>query len=237
MTKKKILGILSLGLLIFAFMLGPTTPGGYCLGDNILRFFGFKAWSLESAQHRTNGFHYTFLFTVGFAILGYAGTKHYLKEAYPRLVKRLSSIVLVLLLTSSQLFMWGYGLALSFSQGINAVEYLPAKSNCQYEFNPATGLTTCSYQITLKNYANNEVKFNLKVQKPSRDDDIMSDVADQNLEGHKIIKEFTLLPKEQNVFRFVIEDRTPYLLFGSGSISRPNITIYNQESSREFMGR
>mgnify|MGYP000875685891 CR=1 FL=1 len=68
-------------------------------------------------------------------------------------------------------------------------------------------------------------------------DDIMSDVADQNLEVHKIIKEFTLLPKEQNVFRFVIEDRTPYLLFGSGSISRPNITIYNQESSREFMGR
>lgn len=231
MTKKKILGVLSLALLIFAFMFGATTSSQYSLGDSILRFLGLKAWSKESIEHSARGFHYTFFYTVGFAILGYMGAKHFLKEIYPKLINRLPTIVLVLFFTGNLLFSWGYSLVLSFSTGVNAVDYFPAQSNCKYKLNPENNLALFSYSIKLKNYSNDEVKFNMRVQNPSFDDYIMVDVPDQGSKGNPTLKDFTLLPKEERIVTFSFNDESQYQ---SGNMNRPNIAIFNQESIREF---
>lgn len=237
---KKTLGIFSIALLIFAFIFSSTTPSEYCPGDNILRFLGLKAWSLESVQHSHNGFHYTVLITIGFAILGYTGAKHFLKEIYPKVVDKLTAIVLILFLFANQLLFLGYGQVLSFSKGINAIDYIPASSNCIFKSNSAPDLISFHYIINLKNYGNDEVKFSMRVQKPSlgydnRSDvpDVMTDITDNDDQGNSI-KEFILLPKEQKVFPFTITDKNPQHLNTNGNMRSPNITIFTKENSREF---
>lgn len=232
---KRFLGILSIALLIFAFMFGVTTPSGYCLGDSIIRALGFKAWSMESAEHITNGFHYTFLFSLAFAILGYAGAKYNLKEIFPKLAKKLPLIVIILFFTSTLLFTWGYGLVLSFSKGVNAVDYVPAQSNCNFASDQFTDLVSYSYQITLKNHSNNAVKFNMQVQNPLNNSSVtMWDVSAINAQGKQTLKEFTLQPREQKTNRFVMEVQDPKRSSINGSMNRPNIIISNKESSRHF---
>ncbi|MEN6325234.1 MAG: hypothetical protein ABFD18_03360 [Syntrophomonas sp.] len=233
MTGKRVLGFLSLGLLIFAFMFSVTTPSEYCMGDNILRALGLKAWSKESIELRTNGFHYTFLFSLAFAVLGYAGSTRFLKELYPKLVNSLSLVVLILFFTSTPLFTWGYGVALSFSQGINAVDYLPAPSNCYYTSNKSDKLIPYSYQITLKNYSHDAVKFNMQVQKPGHWDTMM-DVTKTNEQGKRTLKEFVLEADEQRQFSFIIEGSNPEKHAITGSINSPNITLFDQSNSKQF---
>lgn len=209
-------------------MFGATTSSEYSLGDSILRFWGLKAWSQE---YSARGFHYTILYTVGFAILGYIGAKHFLQEIYPKLIKRLPTIALVLFFTANILLSWIYGLVLSFSTGVKAVEYFPAQSNCTYRLNPESNLTSFSYNIKLKNYSDNEVNFNMKIQNPYFDF-IMVTVQDQDSQGNTIFKEFTLLPNDEKIITFSFEDDSnPY---PAGNITRPNITIFNKESSKEF---
>ena len=233
MIGKRVLGILSLGLLIFAFMSSVTTPSEYCLGDNILRGLGLKAWSMESIELRKNGFHYTVLFSLTLAVLGYAGSTRFLKEFYPKLVNNLASIVLILFFTAAPLFNWGYGVALSLSQGINAVDYLPAPSSCNYTSNKSDELIPYSYQITLKNYSHDAVKFNMQVQKPGQWDTMM-DVTETNKQGKRTLKEFVLEAGEQRQFSFSIEDRNPEKHAITGSINSPNITLLEQSNSKQF---
>ncbi|MEN6351337.1 MAG: hypothetical protein ABFD08_18345 [Syntrophomonas sp.] len=234
MPMKRVLGILSLALLIFAFMFSVTTQSGYCLGDNVLRSLGIKAWSLESAEHSTNGFHYTFLFSLAFAIMGYAGSKHFLKELYPRLVDKLFSIIVILFFISAPLFNWGYGIVLSFSQGVDAVDYLPRYSTCNYTINNSFDLLSCSYQITLKNYSREAVKFNMQVQKPG-DYDAMLDVTGINAQGGKALKEFVLGAGEQRKFSFTVEDQNPESHAISGNMNQPNIAIFDHSNRRQFI--
>lgn len=223
-----------MALLVFAFMFGVSTQSEYCMGDSFLRALGLKAWSMESAEHSTNGFHYTLLYSLAFAILGYVGAKHYLQDIFPKLVNKLQLIVIILIFTSTQLFTWGYGVVLSFSEGVNAVDYITAQSNCIYTSDSPDDLLSYQYQIILKNYSNQTVKFNMQVQKPSTDAVTMWNVTAANLQGQETLKEFTLYPREQKQFRFVMDNRDDEHSFTSGSMSRPNITIFNQESSRQF---
>ncbi|PKM76923.1 MAG: hypothetical protein CVU90_10120 [Firmicutes bacterium HGW-Firmicutes-15] len=231
MTRKKILGVLSIALLLFAFMFGSTTQSEYSLGDIILRFLGLKAWSLESVGLSRQGYHYTVLYAIGFVILGYVGAKHFLKEVYPKIIELLPTFTLMLFFTSNLLFSWGYGLVLSFSTGVNAVDYFPAQSNCTFKLNPESKLTSFSCNIMLKNYSYDEVKFNLRIQNPYFDF-IMVSLPDQDSQDNPTLKEFTLLPKEEKIVTFSIEDDSnPYT---AGSITRPNITIFNKESRKDF---
>lgn len=232
MNRKRFLGILSLALLVFAFMFSIMTQSGYCIGDNILRGFGFKAWSKESVEHYTNGFHYTVLFSLVFAILGYAGAQRFLKELYPKLINSLPLIVIILFFSSAQIFTLGYGVFLSFSKGVNAVDYLPSQSNCNYMLNEESGHISYSYKIVLKNYGNDNTNFNMRVQKPSTGDYTMIDVTQINTEGKQIIKEFSLQGGEQKQFDFLLENQDTEHI--TGSMHRPNITIFNKEASREF---
>lgn len=235
MEWKKLLGFLSLLLLVFAFVVGVQTESGYCLGDNILRSIGLKAWSLESAQQLAHGFHYTFFLFLGLAILGYLGTKRFLSD-YPHIVKRLPAIVIVLFFLATPLFKWGYGMALSFSNGVNAVDYLPAQSNCNFARNPETGLIAYNYDIKLRNYSTETVTFNMQVQLPLRDGSVMAGVTETDVSGKEVLKEFILQPREKRDYTFVLENKNDRYrsVAGSGSMHRPNITIFDKDSSREF---
>ena len=233
-VNRKILGILSIGLLIFAFMFSSMTQSGYCMGDNIIRALGFKAWSMESAERSVNGFHYTVLFSLTFAILGYAAAKHYLKDIYPKLVKNVPLMVIILFITSTQLFTWGYQAVLSLSEGVNAVDYIPAQSNCNYFSDSPNDLISYSYQITLRNYSNDKVKFSMQVQKPSHDSLTMWDVTASNTEGQQTLTAFTLQPREKKEVRFVMEGRNSKYSGLSGNMHRPNIIIFDKESRRQF---
>ena len=235
-VNRKILGILSIGLLIFAFMFCSTTQSGYCMGDNIIRALGFKAWSMESAELSMNGFHYTVLFSLTFAILGYAAAKHYLEDIYPKLVKNLPLIVIILFITSPQLFTGGYQAVLSLSEGVNAVDYIPAQSNCNYFSDSPNDLISYSYQITLKNYSNDKVQFNMQVQKPSHDSLTMWDVSASNT-GKQTLTAFTLQPREKKEIRFVMEGRNSKYSSLSGNMHRPNVIIFDKDSRREFKVR
>lgn len=230
---KRLIGIMSIGLLIFAFLFSAMTPSGFCLGDNIIRALGFKAWSKESAEHTVNGFHYTVLYSLTFGIVGYLAARHYLKNIYPKLVKNLPLLVIILFITANQLFTWGYHAVLSFSEGINAVDYIPAQSNCNYVSDPTNELISYSYQITLRNYSNDIVKFNMQVQKPSHDSLTMWYVT-ASTEGKQTLAEFTLQPREQKGIRFVMEDQNPQKANLSGSMHRLNIVIFDKESRRQF---
>lgn len=239
MPVRLILGIMSLALLIFAFMSGVMTPSGYCIGDNILRLLGFKAWSKETAVHSFSGFHNTIFLSIALAIPGYLGTRHYLKNIYPRLVEKLPVIVIILFFTSSLIFNWGYGIFLSFCEGVNGVDYLPAQSYCNYILDPANNEVSYSYQITLKNYTNQTVEFKMQVQKPSvgklpYDTVIMSDVTTVEPQGQHTIKEFILPPKVKEEFQFTIKDQNDNNTYGNGSMQRPNIKIWHENSIREF---
>ncbi len=236
MDIKKNLGILSLALLIFAFMFGVMTPSGFCIGDSVLRSIGLKAWSNESAERAVIGFHNTFLFSLAFAILGYTGAKHNLKNIYPKLVEKLPLIAVILFLSSSLLFNWGYSVVLSFSKGVNAVDYLPEQSSCNYTIGPANNEILYSYQITLRNYSKSMVKFNMQVQKPSNDWINMSDVMTTDVQGQQPLREFILEPEETKEFQFKMKNQdTENSSSFFGSLHRPNIVIFDEKSSREFI--
>lgn len=224
-----------MALLIFGFMFGVMTESGYCLGDHIIRSLGFKAWSMESAIHRQNGFHYTFLFSLAFIILGYAGTKHNLKNIYPRFVKLLPVIVILLFFNATLLFNWGYGLFLSFSDGVYAVDYVPSKSNCNFTSDQFDDVITYNYDISLKNHANKKVTFNMQVQKPLFETAAMWDVRSANSKSGPALKQFTLAPREEREFRFVMEEKDPGHSSYNGSMHRPNLIIYNTDGSRQFL--
>lgn len=232
MSRKKILGILSLVLLVFAFMSGVEAQSGYSMGDNILRFVGIKAWSKETAEHIPQGFHNTFLLSLGLFALGYTGAKHYLKEIYPKLVDRLPAIAFFLFLTASPLFNWGYGIVLSSNKGINSVIYMPRQSS--YHYQNASSLSnseiTNQYHIMLRNYSNDVVKFNMQVQKPTGSSFAMEDVTETDSQGQQTLKEFTLQPGEIKNFEFTLETRDTNI----GGGNSPNITIYDGQSSRQF---
>lgn len=234
MTIKRILGIFCLTLLVFAFIFSAMTHSGYCLGDSILRSIGFKAWSKESTELTVNGFHNTLLFSFALAVLGYIGVKHYLKSIYPRLVNSLPFIVIILCFTSNLLFSWGYGIVLSFSKGVNAVDYFPAQSNCNYTLDPANSEISYSYQIALKNYSDDTVKFNMQVQKPSYNNSInMSYVITLDAQRRHTLKEFILEPKEEEMFQFTIKN-PDNKLNSINSIQRPKIIIFDGKNSKEF---
>ncbi len=222
-------------LLVFAFMFGVVTQSGYCIGDNILRTFGFKAWSKESVDHWVNGFHYTVIFSLVFAILGYAGVKKYLKNIYPKLVNNLPLIVIILFFTSNLLFNWGYGIVMSFAKGVNAVDYFPTQSNCNYTVDPANSEISYFYTITLNNYSKDTVKFNMQVQRPLYNNNyIMVNVIALDAKGRQTFKEFILEPKEKEVFQFTIKKPDNKLHSANGSIQKPKIIIFDGKNSKEF---
>lgn len=234
MTKQKILGILSLALLIFAFIFSTSTTSGYSLGDSIIRYLGLKAWSQESIQHYNNGFHYTFIVGLGLLIVGYVGAKHYLKKIYPVLVSNLPVIVIVLLFTSSSLVNWGHGMVLSFSKGIDAISYIASASDCVYESRPEQEFIEYRYHITLKNYGNDHVKFSLRVQKPPNNQLTMIDVPDKDALGNRTVKKFYLRPQEQTSFTFTVTEPNQQHLWTNGTLNRPSIIVLTGDKSREF---
>lgn len=57
--------ILSLALLVFALAFAFTFKGGYCLGDEILRFLHLRPWS-----DGVYGTHYAIFYAAGIAAVG-----------------------------------------------------------------------------------------------------------------------------------------------------------------------
>jgi hypothetical protein len=55
-----------------------------------------------------------------------------------------------------------------------------------------------------------------------------------NAQGKEILKEFILGPREQKQYGFVLKKRDAGYSSVAGSMSRPNIRIFNNDGSREF---
>lgn len=88
-------------------------------------------------------------------------------------------------------------------------------------------MITYSYQITLKNYSDNDVKFNMQVQKTSIDDSLaISDVSTINAQGNQTLRVFTLYPREKKQLIFEMYNRDDEHSAINGSMYRPNITPY-----------
>jgi hypothetical protein len=145
--------------------------------------------------------------------------------------------VIILFLTATPIFTWGYESVLYFSKGVSAVDYIPTDSNCKYKSDFSDKLISYKYHITLKNYSNQPVKFNMQVQKPTTGTLTMLDVTEENSQGKHVLKEFTLYPREQEQFEFIINNQKNEYSFLDGNMKRPNITIFNKEKSRQFKVR
>lgn len=193
---------------------------------------GIKAWSGQTADHLNTGFHYTLIIGLLLLVGGYCGAKYYLKEIHPRLVKNSFPVFLLLLFLTPSLASGSHELAMSFKHGINAVEYIPNASECNYRSELPAGAGIYNYKIRLKNYSNDKLSFNMRVQKPDAGG-AKIDVPVNDPIGKP--QEFILAPQEEKQFEFELQFRDAFPN-SSGSLKMPQVTLYNSTGTRQFKG-
>lgn len=103
MEKKLGVGSLSLLLVLLALLWSANLPSGFCLGDSILKLFGFPAWSTGSLR-----LHYTVFYSLPLLIpaffLGWKYDHHRFARSGKWLSGGLSGCLLAM---GSAILLWG----------------------------------------------------------------------------------------------------------------------------------
>lgn len=129
--KSKVLGILSVLLVVFSIYSGIQTPYYPAIGDRILEFFGLKAWTLGN-EH---GFHLTILYALVIFVIGAFGVKKYFYKEYPKVGIRIYlvvGIIIIVLLVGTSSYAKIYK---SVAKGLNSIEYFRDESQLHFSAN------------------------------------------------------------------------------------------------------
>ncbi|QAA32125.1 hypothetical protein [Clostridium manihotivorum] len=156
-NKKKTLGMLFVALIIFSMIFSLATTNSVPLGDIILKRLGLKTWS-----NGTEGFHYTVLYSIAMLIIGYNGAYHYLHDIYPKFIKRIPLLLVILLLIFPSIQSSIDKTAKSFSKGVNAIDYRKDISYCNFT-KDSSGNVVLNTHLQFKNYSNKDVKIYIKL--------------------------------------------------------------------------
>jgi hypothetical protein len=234
-SKNKIIGILFLILIIFSLIFSLDQPNSVALGDTILRNIGLKAWS-----NKTQGYHYTVIYSFVLFIIGYKGAIHFLKDIYPRVTKKLSAVLIIFVILFPSIYSTVNKTIETFSNGINAVDYNRKESNCTFKTD-SNGNVVLSANLEFINYSNKDVKFYIKLV-PNKFilDKIVSKepITATNFNANSP-KEFILYPKSiqnfQVSFKTAFKNTFKNGLGFQGNTGGLNIIIFTKDKDKQFI--
>ena len=217
--RKSYIGMFFLLLMVFGLYFSTIASNGFCLGDYILNQLALKAWQNDKEKL---GLRYTFFYALFFVIIGWRGATKYLKDSYPRLIRKLPWIFFgFLLFVVPATTEFAKDTYYSLQDGVESIEYDAKGSKCQVDTEEEKQLV--SGTIVLSNHSKKEVNFSVKLVEREyfAEDIILKDDQNQSV--------FELHPKEKDYlnFEFYVDGGTT--TFHSGSITGPKIEIIEQK--------
>jgi|GEM_PF-2491822 len=202
---------------------------GWTIGDYIFKFLNQPPWSNGSS-----GTHYSVIAFLLLLLVGAVCLKFSLESASPKLAKRISILVLILVLCWPLITNVGRQLVMSFSTGIDAIEYNRRVSYCNFKDND--GRMQVSSEIHLTNHGNKTVTFSIEIKPPSTNNDLKRFFGDGLVLRNKdnTIETFELNPKEAHTFMIEFYANNSSGLHMSGSIGTPILVLFNEQGERTF---
>lgn len=233
-NKNNAWGFLFLSIFILAFIMIYETDFSKSFGDKFLDGIGLKAWS-----NGNTGLHYTFFLFISMVVAGYTGTRHFLKDEYPKIAKRMPVIIILLLLFTQPVMSSVNGVVKSYSKGLNAIEYISDGSKMDFKSNEDDTHLRFDCSINLKNYGQEKLVFYIKYFpneyiKADYVEDEYAIAVDDNGKP----REFILSPKSETILNATFEMKQKQSIHsGVGSISRFSIALFNDHQTKEFRYR
>ena len=233
MNSKKVIGNVSISLIILAFILCLGEPDGKSIGDYVFNSVGISAWSNGST-----GLHYTALFSLTLFFVGIIGARIYYGSIKPRYVL----LVIILLAVYPNVFSTVKGFVKAHSKGLNAIEYVKKDSSIKYSIHDGDKTVKITTSLNLINHGNQTIKFQLDL-KPS--EQMIKDTFKKNFgidvtdfkESSQV--SCTISPNGHSSISVELEAGidSNARINASGVINGPGIILKNEEQQIEFTGR
>jgi hypothetical protein len=216
-------GIISIALILFAFVTGLTTLTGFSLGDKILLMLGIPAWS-----NGQTGSHYTIILTI---ILLAAGVFVAKKEMTGR---RLIALIALCILISPWIASLTKSLYYKTQKGLATVEYDFINSHFNLRDSEDSKNLEVAGLIIVTNYGRNPVKVGIKISSNNllQHNWFSEDVVLTETKNDEEL--LTLSPGEKRsiwAYSTVPIQNTSYR--GHGWLDGLNLTLYNDEETRK----
>ncbi len=225
-------GGLFLLLILFSITFTLEIPNENVVGDILLINIGLKPWSSD-----TGGFHIALLYAFAMFLIGYLGVIYYLRNIYPRFIKKLPILLCLFLLIMPYMLSLSYKATLTLSNGIDAIDYISEKSKCDYEL-AENGYLILDAHLQFHNYSNKDVTFYIKY---IPNDTFIETIIDEDILAATLPdtdeqQAFTIPPKTtENLKAYfkapIITDMTNL----KGSSSPFDIILYTDVDERQFI--
>lgn len=229
LKSRKVLGILSLLLIMLMAILFGDNRHHFSLGDYILTKIGINVWS-----NGTSGLRYTGVVAALVIVLGIVGLVRFHKDVHKNYGKFVIVFFVIAIYIYQPCYDSAYGFIKSHMNGFSSMEYIREESRINYEDD--YGNITFDGQINLVNYSNKIKRFNIKI------------VPHQNGVGPALPKEITVCDKSNRPVEYIVEPNNKANLKAeftlrqsdenlncSGSESGFDIIVFNQKEEKKFL--
>lgn len=234
MEKRKVIGIVFFIIMLLAIFCAADSPNSICVADVIFRKLGFRAWANDA---KNLGIHYAGIYLLILAGVCYLGVVYNLKTIYPKFIKNLPWILLIILIIYPKVFINTTKILKSFSNGLDAVYYYSDDSNCGYHSYNDKYLRI-EGNLILQNCGDDEIQFGVKIA-PDKNliqegifDDTSIVIKDEVSQEARF---FILYPGEKRSIQAMIDKvKRKNLSYVGGSLRNYSIILFNSEEEKEF---
>lgn len=216
-------GIVSVLLIVLAFMIGSSTQSGFSFGDEMFFGLGISPWS--NGQF---GFHYPIIVTVILVITGGIIAK---SEVPPR---RIGILILFLVVLSPAIISIVKPVYFKMHSGLGVIEYEYKQSRLDIRSSADNKNLDVSGYIVLTNYGKYYLNVGIKIP---ADDYVLQEwfSKDLILAGEGIPenpKTFALPPGERRMIPTSFTIPSKEGTFEEGSVNGPNLILFTDDESR-----
>ena len=217
-------GVISVTLIILAFMIGTSTQSGFSFGEEMFWSLGISPWS--NGQF---GFHYPIILTVILLISGGIIAK---TEVPPR---RIGVLILFLVVLSPIIVSILKPVYFKMHSGLGAIEYEYKKSNFDIRSTADNKNLDITGLIVLTNYGKNSLEVGIKipadgyVQQEWFSNDLI--LAGGDISERSGV--FILPPGERRTISILSTIPSKKGTFESGTMHGPNLILFTEDESRK----
>jgi hypothetical protein len=213
--------------MIFAFLIGVSTPSGFSLGDKLFNLVGLPAWSNGQV-----GFY--FPWALWLLVLAALWMGRELGG------KRLLVVFILVIMLTPRVVSWSEAIYYKAHSGIWAIDYDPSNSQIDYASESDNHTLAVSGQLALTNYGGGPVTFGIKVLDdtlPPGEVIFPKGIILNGEDGAKDSEQFTLEPGERRSIDVHTISLTEANFQGvSGELGGPDLVLFTGTGTR-IVGR
>jgi hypothetical protein len=213
--------------MLLAIFFAVDSPNSVCVADVIFRKLGLKAWSNDT---RNLGTHYGGIYPLILAVLCYLGVVYNLKTIYPKFIKKLPWVLLIIFITYPTIFINTTKVVKSFSKGLDAVYYYSDDSIYGF-YTEDDKYLKIQGNLMLQNCGDEDIQFGIKIIPPKH-------LIEKGIFENKPIKNiryYTLYPREKRNILLVIDKiERKNLSYFQGDLKDSDIILFNKQEEKKF---